>query len=324
MIQIKRNKFLTKIINNYEVSSILTKVFDEITGVTNLEYAKEFIKDEDIKNSISEANISDVYQHRRNRYAPSKIFIDDNEISFKKLLESWDLTYDMFYSAIKNATLFTVNNEILCNNYSYICGIEDIVDLYIRANIPFESEKITMKYINIDKSVKHNSNPDGFSGTDVLTTSLKFEVQKSNFVDNIASINIYDPDERIIENLIDLADKIYLKFSLFYNDEEWYFQELSRESIEKILSQCREFAQQIELNPPNSIMVSKIFHILWHQSVQGLKSGTIILQDIFGRKKRFTIKDLIPRPKYLLQQHLGKYLLMKTSKCREDVRNFTL
>jgi hypothetical protein len=161
-------------------------------------------------------------------------------------------------------------------------------------------------------------------GERLLTTSLSFETIKPSMTDNGESVNIHMPDERVIENLIDITDKIYLNFSLFYNDEEWYFQELSRESIEKILSQCREFAQSVTTNPPDSIMVTRIFQILWQQSIQGIKSGTIVLQDIFGRKKMFAVESLIPKPKYLLQQHMGKYLSTKTSKWREDVNNYIL
>jgi len=326
MIQIKRNKFLTKIINNEQISSIPTKAFDEITGVGNLEYAKEFIRDKDL--IMSEIKALENYRLTRaitpNTHAPNKILIDDKEISFKKLLESWDLTYDILCSAIKNATLLTINNEIQCDNYEYIDCINKIANSYIQRNIPFEPKKSSLKLMFINRSIVNNSKYIGLSGTRILTTSLTFVAPKNSFHDDRESINIYNPDEKTIENLIDTTDKIYFSFSLFYNDEEWYFQELSRESIERILSKCREFAQQISSNPPNSIMASGIFQILWYQSVEGLKSGTIVLQDIWGHKKRFAVKDLIPKPKYLLQQYMGKYLSTKTSKWREDVSNYIL
>lgn len=331
MIQIKRNKFLTKIINNDQVSSIPTKVFDEITGVNSLEYAKDLIFNITKDDIELEKKIMDDVRHayavvgRFFNYSPNEILIDDAKVSFKKVLESWDLTYDMLCSAIKNATLFTVNDKIQCDNYAYIFGIREIVNLYMQKNMPFEPKEFVPQFTNIHRSIIDNSKYiSGLGGNRVLSTTLTFETFKNSLRTNGISINIYAPDEEIIENLIDITEKIYFNFSLFYNSEEWYLQELSRESIEKILSKCREFAQHIASDPPDSITMAKIFKTLWHQSVQGTKSGTIVLQDIFGRKKMFAVKDLIPKPKYLLQKHMGKYLSTKTSKWREDVNNYIL
>lgn len=334
MIQIKRNKFLTKIINNEQVSSIPTKIFDEITGVNSLEYTKDLIFDKaanyievekKIMDDVRRAYAQGVSYASISNYGPDEILIDDTKVPFKKVLESWDLTYGMLRSAINNAILFTTDERIQCDNYSYIEGVKKIVNSYLKENAPFESKKFSPKFTNIHRSTI--SNPQKHSalcGTQLLTTLLIFESPKDSFYSNGASINIYTPDETMIDNLVDTTDKIYFNFSLFYNDEEWYFQELSRESIEKILSKYREFAQSVTSSPPDSVMVSKIFQTFWHQSIQGLKSGTIVLQDIFGYKKMFAIKDLIPKPKYLLQQHMGKYLSTKTSKWKEDVSNYIL
>ena len=338
MIQIKRNKFLTKIINNEQVSSISTKIFDEITGVNSLEYAKDLIFDKTTDNiNVGKKIVDDIVRLYGNglssikfsNYGPSEILIDNTIVPFKKVLESWDLTYDMLCSAIKNAILFTVDERIQCDNYSYIDGVKEIVNSYIQQNIPFESKEFVFKFTNIHRSI--TSNPaisPNLSGTQLLTTFLTFVGSKPFLCDNRTSINIYTPDETTIEHLIDTTDKIYLNFSLFYNDEEWYFQELSRELIEKILSKCREFAyytaQRTTSNPPDFMAIQKIFQTLWHQSVQGIKSGTIVLQDVFGRKKMFAVKDLIPKPKYLLQKHMGKYLSTKTSRWKEDVSNYIL
>lgn len=333
MIQIKRNKFLTKIISSKQISSIPTKVFDEITGVTNLEYAKEFIYDkaegditteQKIVNDMRRIHTGGISNAKFYDCGPNKILIDNKEVSFKKVLESWDLTYSMLCSAVRSAALFAVDKEIYCDNYSYIDGVKNITNMYIQKNRPFEPKELCPSFTHIRKSIVTPQGYTGFGKEHSLTTSLTFEQFKPPFGSAGTSINIYTPNEKIIENLIDITNKIYLNFSLFYNDEEWYFQELSRKSIEKILSKCQEFARLTTSNPPDSIRSEKIFQTFWHQSMRGLSSGIIVLQDIFGHKKIFAIKDLVPKPKYLLQKYTGKYLSMRTSKWKEDVNNYIL
>jgi hypothetical protein len=336
MISIIINKYLSYIYQDEYRITVKTEDLYEIIGINSFDDVEDIPSKEveerliaEFKKADGEHLISWIKSRSRHQRVPlgdphcMKVMkINDKKYFIGKLMESFDLTFQMFNTLAGSASLYcTVVHRANRLTSSYIQIIRRAIGDAIFSTSPSQLPQ-DVKSVQIDRRAEFEPE-DGkiYSNTIISKRELQFRGFSS---DPMSLLPIDAIDGNLISHLFRSIQHVRESLTFYYKDEEWMLIRITEDEIKQIFEVCKHYDQQAPDRKLVYMYAHNLTSLVTSLMTRGAATGLIELENAQGKKRIFQLEDLTPLPEYVARKEKGKYGLVKTWSSDIEAPSITL
>lgn len=305
MPEITINKFITEIKEKNVTAKLPTHAFKEITGIEDFSYLKD-IEGKVVENDaiLSPERDDMVYNLEEGWRVDYPWIVNGAKCTELKLLESWDLSFDMFCSAVRNASFKqrTVASYDISTYKYFICKLIHSCSFKdIRDDIYRHLNKAML--VNSTKRINRSSRIS--SGAVLIVRDMVDSLNDLSRYGNLAIKN-HSFDGIDCKWIVEMVNQVFSICSMFHEGKEYWIPPIKEQQVHNIIQLCEEYQKMSEIKEVR-VPYSMVIHRLVIGQLRGHDYGVVELIDEKGIGKLLNTRDIIPKPRILMNKQVGQY-----------------